>query len=74
VKVPLYQHEYDAYLSLSYNIGPTAFCKSTLVRKLNQQDYSGACAQILRWNRAGGEVVRGLSIRREAEYKQCLGG
>jgi lysozyme len=74
VTVPLHQHEYDAYVSLAYNIGPSAFCNSTLVKLLNQQRYAEACAQILRWNRAGGQVVRGLTIRREAEYKQCLGG
>jgi len=73
VKVPLHQHEYDAYLSLSYNIGSGAFCRSTLVRKLNAGDYKGACDQILRWDRAGGKVVRGLTIRREKEHKQCLG-
>jgi lysozyme len=74
VKVPLHQYEYDAYVSLAYNIGPTAFCNSTLVRKLNQQDYAGACKEILRWDKAGGRQVRGLTLRREAEYKQCLGG
>jgi lysozyme len=73
VKVPLHQYEYDAFLSLAYNIGPSAFCNSTLVRKLNQGDYEGACKQILRWNRAGGQVVKGLANRREAEYKQCIG-
>ena len=73
VKVPLAQHEYDAYLSLAYNIGPTAFCNSTLVRKLNAEDYAGACKEILRWNRAGGKVVKGLDNRRQAEYKQCTG-
>lgn len=73
VTVPLHQHEYDSYLSLAYNIGPTAFCNSTLVRRLNQQDYEGACKEILRWNRAGGKEVRGLTLRREAEYKQCIG-
>ena len=73
VKVPLHQYEYDAYLSLAYNIGPTAFCNSTLVRRLNSQDYAGACREILRWNRAGGKVVQGLVNRREAEYKQCIG-
>jgi lysozyme len=72
VKVPLFQHEYDAYLSLSYNIGSSAFCKSTLVKLLNEEKYPEACAQILRWNRAGGKVINGLTIRREAEYKQCL--
>jgi len=73
VKVPLHQHEYDAFLSLAYNIGPGAFCGSTLVRKLNAEDYAGACREILRWNRAGGRVVQGLVNRREAEYRQCVG-
>jgi lysozyme len=73
VTVPLHQHEYDAYLSMAYNIGPTAFCNSTLVRKLNSGDYEGACKEILRWNKAGGKVVRGLVNRREAEYRQCIG-
>lgn len=73
VKVPLHQHEYDAYLSLSYNIGAGAFCRSTLVRKLNSGDYAGACNEILRWNRAGGKEVRGLTIRRKEEHRKCLG-
>jgi lysozyme len=45
VRVPLHQHEYDAFLSLAYNIGPGAFCGSTLVRRLNAGDYAGACAE-----------------------------
>jgi lysozyme len=73
VKVELHQHEYDAFLSLAYNIGPGAFCKSTLVRKLNAGDYEGACKEILRWDRASGKVVQGLTNRRQAEYKQCTG-
>ena len=73
VTVPLHQHEYDAYVSLAYNIGPGAFCNSTLVKRLNQQDYAGACREILRWNRAGGRVVKGLAVRREIEYRQCIG-
>lgn len=73
VTVPLHQYEYDAYLSLSYNIGAQAFCASTLVRKLNAGDYPGACAEILRWNRAGGRVVAGLTNRRRAEYTSCMG-
>jgi lysozyme len=73
VKVPLHQHEYDAFISLAYNIGAGAFCRSTLVRKLNAGDYTGACQQILVWNKAGGKEVRGLTLRREREYKQCMG-
>jgi lysozyme len=73
VRVPLHQHEYDAFLSLAYNIGPTKFCSSTLVRKLNAGDYAEACAEILRFNRFRGEVLRGLTLRRQAENRQCLG-
>jgi lysozyme len=73
VRVPLHQHEYDAFLSLAYNIGPGAFCGSTLVRRLNAGDYAGACAEILRWDRFHGEPLRGLTLRRQAENRQCLG-
>lgn len=73
VAVPLYQHEYDAYTSLTYNIGAGAFCSSTLVKKLNQGDYAGACAEISRWNRAGGRTVQGLTNRRAAERMLCEG-
>ena len=72
VKVPLNQGEYDAYLSLSYNIGSGAFCGSTLVRKLNAGDYAGACEQVLVWDKAGGRRVQGLTARRNREYAQCL--
>jgi lysozyme len=73
VKVPLHQYEYDAYISLAYNIGPGAFCGSTLVRKLNAGDYAGACAEIPRWNRAAGKVQPGLVNRRARELAMCLG-
>ena len=73
VRVPLHQHEYDAFLSLAYNIGSGAFCGSTLVRLLNQGDYREACDQILRWDRFQGQPLRGLTLRRQAEHQQCLG-
>lgn len=73
VRVPLYQYEYDAYTSLSYNIGGRAFCHSTLVKSLNRREYSKACSQILRWNRFDGRVLRGLSNRRRDEYQRCTG-
>jgi lysozyme len=73
VKVPLHQHEYDAFLSLAYNIGAGAFCGSTLVRKLNTGDYAGACAEILRWDKFQGQPLRGLTLRRQNEHRQCLG-
>ena len=73
VTVPLTQYEYDAYLQLSYNTGSTAFCNSTLVRKLNAADYPGACKEILRWDKFKGKPLRGLTLRRQEEYKQCMG-
>lgn len=73
VGAPLYQHEYDAYTSLAYNIGPTAFCGSTLVRLLNQERYEEACRQILRWDKFKGQSLPGLTKRRQDEFKQCMG-
>lgn len=73
--VPLAQHEFDAFASLAYNIGSTAFCRSSLVKKLKQDppDYAGACAEILRWTHAGGKELPGLVKRRQAEYLMCMG-
>lgn len=73
IRVPLYQHEFDAYVSFAYNVGAGAFCRSTLAKKLNVGDYAGACAELMRWNRAGGKVLPGLVTRRQAEYRQCIG-
>lgn len=73
VTVPLTQGEFDAYTSLAFNIGAQAFCDSTLVKRLNQGDYVGACEEIKRWVYAGGKVVPGLVNRRESEYRMCMG-
>lgn len=73
IKVPLYQHEADAYASFVFNVGVTNFKSSTLLKKLNAGDYSGACAQLKRWTYAGGRKVKGLVNRREAEYRMCMG-
>ena len=71
IHVPISQGEYDAYLDFSYNVGVFAFCTSTLNKKLNQLDYAGACQELLKWNKAGGKVLEGLTKRRQEEYKQC---
>lgn len=73
VTVPLHQYEYDAYTSLAYNIGSTAFCGSTLVKRLNSQDYEAACREILRWDKFKGQPLAGLTKRRQQEYATCLG-
>lgn len=72
ITVPISQGEYDAYLSFTYNVGVGAFCKSTLNKKLNAQDYEGACKELLNWNKAGGRVLPGLVKRRKEEYDICL--
>lgn len=71
VTVPLSQGEFDAYASLTYNIGASAFCHSTLVKKLNDLDYAGACAEISKWDKFNGKPLAGLTIRRAAERQRC---
>jgi lysozyme len=73
--VPLYQYEWDAFVSWAYNVGSAAACRSTLVKKLRQTppDYAGACRELLKWTRAGGRELAGLKNRRQAEYRLCLG-
>ena len=69
VTVPLTQGQFDALVSLAYNIGLGAFRTSTLLRLLNKREYASAAKQFDRWNRAGGRVLAGLSRRRAAERK-----
>lgn len=73
IHVPLYQHEFDAYLSLAYNIGSGAFCRSTLLKKLNERQYAQACGEIRKWIYVSGKPSRGLIGRREREYRICMG-
>lgn len=73
IKVPLYQHEADAYTSFTFNVGVGNFKKSNLLKKLNQSRYSEACAELKKWVYAGGRKLTGLVKRREAEYRMCMG-
>ncbi|MFN3074878.1 lysozyme [Acinetobacter sp. TY2] len=69
VIVPINQNQFDALVSLAYNIGTGAFKESTLVKKLNAGDIRGAAAQFDVWNKAGGKVMQGLVNRRALERK-----
>ena len=65
---------YITFVSLSYNIGMRAFCGSTVARRANAGDITGACNAIPMWNKAGGRVVKGLVNRRAEEKRICLEG
>ena len=80
VRVPLHQAEYDVYVDMAYNIGYGGFCGSTIVKRLNAQDYAGACDAILLWNRVakqdcsvpGNKICWGLWERRKASHSKCM--
>ena len=67
VTVPLTQNQFDALVVWIYNLGPTNFKNSTLLKELNAGNYNAAGQEITRWNKAGGKVLAGLVKRREAE-------
>lgn len=70
---PLTVNQWAAIGSWAYNVGERAACNSTLVRQINAGAPASVwCAQLLRWNKAGGKVVRGLTNRRKAEYEVCV--
>lgn len=73
VTVPLTPWQEASFTSLVYNIGVGAWSKSTALRLLNQGRYEEACYQLLRWNKAGGKEVKGLTNRRKDELAVCLG-
>lgn len=80
--VTLYQWEWDAYVSLAYNVGPAAVCRSSIPVKLRAGDYAAACKAILDfnqqcWRDVSGvrhcKVLRGLVAARKTEYALCMG-
>lgn len=71
---PLPDKRLVAMVSLAYNIGTSAYCRSSVVRLLNEGQTRAACDFMLRYNRAGGIVFPGLTRRREAERQLCLEG
>lgn len=73
VKVPLSERRRAALLAFSYNVGTGAFCRSSVVRRLNEGD-PNACDSLLAYVYAGGKVVKGLQNRRQKEYALCRAG
>ena len=67
VNVELEQNQFDSLVAWTFNLGEGNLRESTLLKILNEKNYSGVPEQIKRRNRAGGEGLDGLIRRREAE-------
>lgn len=74
VKVPMSQPVFDALVSFTYNLGARNLGSSTLLKKLNARDYKGAADEFLKWDKAGGRQLAGLTRRRIAERRLFLKG
>lgn len=74
VTVPLSQNQFDALVSWVYNLGSSNFQASTMLKVINANDMVNVPAQIMRWNKAGGKVLEGLTRRRQAEADLFSGG
>lgn len=72
VNVPLKQNQFDALVSLAFNIGANAFAKSTLLKILNMRHYEDAAKQFIRWSFDNGKFIRGLYKRRLEETNLFL--
>ena len=74
IPVALAVREFDALVSLCFNIGPGNFARSTLARRLNTGDRAGAANGFLSWTKAAGRVLPGLVRRRADERRLFLTG
>lgn len=72
VEVPLTVRQRMALISFTFNCGIGALAESKLLKMLNRGDYERAANQFLRWNKAGGVELLGLTRRRRAERKMFL--
>ena len=72
VQVPITQNQFDALVSFCYNVGQENLRNSTLLKKVNAKASKGPAEKFLRWNRAGGKVLAGLTKRRTDERKLFL--
>jgi lysozyme len=67
VTATISQSQFDALVDFCFNLGCGALVKSSLLRFVNANDFVSAAAQFLLWDHAGGVVVQGLLLRRQAE-------
>lgn len=76
VKVNLQPRQRDVLVSFCYNVGIRGLMTSTLLKKLNAKDFSGASNELLRWVKGGHppKTIDGLLRRREAERRIFIQG
>lgn len=67
IRVPLMQNQFDALVSFTFNLGSGALQRSTLRMKLNRGEFEDVPEEFLKWNKAGGRILKGLTRRRLAE-------
>ena len=72
VTAPMTQGMFDALISFSFNLGAGSLKGSTLLKKLNADDREAAAEEFLKWNKANGKVLAGLTKRRECERELFL--
>lgn len=74
ITVRITQPMYEALAGWVFNVGVGAACKSTAIRLINAGNYYAGCKDLLRWDKAGGRVVRGLTLRRQRDSEACIKG
>lgn len=72
VTVPITQNQFDALVSFTFNVGIGGFNRSSVRSNLNNRHFTAAADSLLKWNKAGGKTVKGLTRRREAERELFL--
>ncbi len=73
VEVSINPNQFSALVSFCFNLGADSLFQSTLLKLLNQGDFQGTADQFPRWNKAGSQVLEGLTRRRKAERALFLG-
>ena len=70
--VRLSQSQFDALVSFSFNLGLGVLQRSSVRQKVNRGDFEGATKSLLRYNKAGGKILKGLDLRRKDEAKLLM--
>ena len=69
ITVPLNQYQFDSLVSFSFNLGIGTLQRSQVRQKINRHDFKGAALRLLKYNKAGGIALKGLTLRRQDEAK-----